>query len=232
MLGPGQSIEVFADFVPVECGEWFGSISVTGEWKGGHEVVTIPTYARVLQPQTAAPEVATRLPWHAPRPFRPGSAHRIMLDPACSCGSQLRPPLPQRSRSSTRSSTRPTSAVSGYSAFPPPRPGSAVRSRPGSGIRSGTPGGHVPLRSGSLGGDGATAGMRSEPIRDWRITGDGERARNLPARPHSEPSTLLEKAKPGDDWPADISAAAGGGMAAVRARPRSASIRRHQRVSQ
>merc|ERR1719253_754032 len=123
VIGPGQTVEVLLDFVPVECGEWCGAISIIGEWKHGTEAMTIPTYARVLQQQAAAPEVATRLPWHAPRPFRPGSARRISVDPASIAPNQLRPPLPgQRSRSSTRASTRPNSALSGYSVLPPRLP--------------------------------------------------------------------------------------------------------------
>jgi hypothetical protein len=145
VLGPGQTIEVLLDFVPLECGEWFGEIAISGEWKGGQELLTIPTYARVLQPQTAASEVSARLPWHAPRPFRPGSARRICIDQASIAPNQMRPPIPQRSRSSTRSSTRPASAVSGYSNLPPRLPSP---SRPASGIRSGTPGG--PASTGEL----------------------------------------------------------------------------------
>jgi len=224
VLGPGQSADVCIDFVPIECGEWFGAIAVTAEWKGGQEVVTIPTYARVLQPQTAGPEVASRLPWHAPRPFRPGSSRRISLDPSSTGCRQMRPPVPHRSRSSTRSSTRPTSAVSGASAFPPRLP-----SRPGSGYRSSTPG----ARSGSAGGDSATAATPSGPSGDWRMFGAGiggsDRVKKM--RPHSAPLMSPQKSLPagiGTDMSqfSNYPAAAGGGMAAVRARPRSASLRR------
>jgi hypothetical protein len=214
MLGPGQSVEVYLECAPVECGEWFGAISVTGEWKAGREVTNIPTYARVLQPQAAPAKVAAQLPWHAPRPFRPGSAHRITLDPASIAPHQLRPPLPNRSSSSTRCSTRPTSAVSGYSALPPRLPSS---SRPGSGLPYATrPSSSVGDRSSS-----ATSG-------DWRQMDRGEGVRHM--RPHSAPSTSPQKAPVRS--PSPLSAAAGGGMAAVRARPRSASLRRHQTFAQ
>jgi hypothetical protein len=232
MLGPGQSIDVNLEFVPVECGEWCGAMILSGEWKGGHDSVAIPTYARVLQPQSATAEAATRLPWHAPRPFRPGSARRIIVDPASIAPHQMRPPVPQRSRSSsTRSSLRATptaagaSGFSGYSSGPghPPRLPS-----PGSGLRSSTPMGQTRMRTSSGSGDSAIAGGSSGRSGD-------ERARNV--RPHSAPSMSPQKAHPGA-YPADPTPnsshaiAAGGGIAAVRARPRSASIGRHQALSE
>lgn len=218
-LGPGQSIEVNLDFVPVECGEWHGAIAASAEWRAGaYEVITIPTYARVLQHHAAPPEVATRLPWHAPRPFRPGSARRITVDAASIAPHQLRPPSAhQRSRSSSRS--RPASAVSGASGVPPRFP-SNPSSRPGSGLRSGPAGSVLPPRFPS-GCDGAAPVPTSGPSGDWLAGGAVQRARSGSARPHSAPSASPQKARP-----SSASSAAGGGIAAVRARPRSASIRR------
>jgi len=204
VLGPGQTVEVLIDFVPLECGEWCGEISLSAEWKGGHEVLTIPTYARVLQPQTAAAQVSARLPWHAPRPFRPGSARRICVDSASIAPQQLRPPVPQRSRSSTRSSTRPASAVSGYSGLPPQLPSA---SRPGSGLRSGRSGAY-PARA---------------PSCDLRQMGGWEPARKT--RPHSAPSMSPQKAQPGTA-PVDLLHSSGHLCGAVR--PRSASVKRQQ----
>lgn len=222
VLGPGQSVEVVFDFVPVEYGEWCGTILISGDWKGGNESIAIPTYARVSQPQAAIPEAANRLPWHAPRPFRPGSAHRITVDLASIAPQQLRPPLPgqapQRSRSSsTRTSSRAGSAK-GYHALPPrlPSPGGRALT-PGAG-------GSSRVRPGSGYGDGA-----SGPSGDWRATGSGDRVKN--SRPHSAPSMSPQKNQPGA-FPIDSNSspnytASGGGLAAVRARPRSASIGRN-----
>jgi len=211
-LGPGQSIEVLLDVVPVECGEWFGELAVSASWAGdgkAFQETVIPTYMRILQPQTAAAEVATRLPWHAPRPFRPGSARRIIVDPESLTSRQLRPPTPHRTSSrssrpaSRLGSTRPNSAFSGRgSSLRPPRlPGS---SRPGSGF------------GGVL--SGRTASQEPQP-----------RARSRQARPHSAPSASPEKLRPGatdGDEPGAV--AAGSAIAAVRARPHSASLARRR----
>mmetsp|Transcript_61900 Transcript_61900/g.98063 ORF Transcript_61900/g.98063 Transcript_61900/m.98063 type:complete len:611 (-) Transcript_61900:40-1872(-) len=213
MLGPGQSIEVNLDFCPVEVGEWCGSILASAEWRPDvYEAVTIPTYMRVLQ-SSGTSSVSRQLPWHAPRPFRPGSARRVLVDPASITPHQLRPRTAQRSRSTTCPSTRPTSACSGASYALPPRIPSRNSSRPGSGMR-----GYLPPDSAEA---AATAAWRERYA-----------ASRKSSRPHSAPISSPDKDRLGT-LPSDMAvcsghglAVAGGGYAAVRSRPRSASVRR------
>ncbi|CAE8708709.1 unnamed protein product [Polarella glacialis] len=141
-LGPGQSAEVMIEVVPMECGEWRGDIVASASWTGGFaspaEEIRIPTYVKVLQPQKGGSDaIASRLPLHAPRPFRPGSVCRISVDPACSHNQQLRAPTPHGRGS------RPGSAValSSSGGAKPPRPSSC--------------GALLPQRAGSAGGSTA-----------------------------------------------------------------------------
>jgi len=211
VLGPGQSTEVFLECVPAECGEWCGMLVASASWviRGvvQTEEVDIPTYMRVLQPKTAGAEVGKRLPSHAPRPFRPGSARRISLDPADSTSRQLRPPTPERyaSRSHSRPSSanmRPGSACSGNTTRPPPLP---LSSRPGGGLP----------QAGHSGRDGRT----HTPLSD--------KASHRPTRPHSAPVEKLENLDAAQQafkgYTAD---AVGSGVAAARSmRPHSAGLR-------
>jgi hypothetical protein len=73
-LSPGQSVDAQLEFAPVACGEWCGSILISAEWvtAGGYEKVSVPTYMRVMDPETAD-DGCTRLPLHA-SPLKPGSA--------------------------------------------------------------------------------------------------------------------------------------------------------------
>lgn len=153
-LSPGQSVEVLVEFMPLECGEWCGQLVATASWAGSgpqeshlRESMHIPTYMRVLHSQPGASEIASRLPCHLPRPFRPGSSCRISLDPANENTKQLRTPTPHGSRSVTPATTAATTPVavatfsgrtfsSGRQASTsrPPRPTSRESSsRPGSG---------------------------------------------------------------------------------------------------
>jgi len=140
VLGAGQSIDVKVEVVPVECGEWRGEMLIRASWTGGfspgQEDVRVPTYLRVLQPHKYSEGMETRLPLHAPRPFRPGSAARISIDPASIHSQQLRAPTPHKSgrpsSASTSSTARPprplssqrpsSSAVGGSTAAPSSRP--------------------------------------------------------------------------------------------------------------
>eukprot|EP00929_Paragymnodinium_shiwhaense_P119349 TRINITY_DN9122_c0_g1_i6.p1 TRINITY_DN9122_c0_g1~~TRINITY_DN9122_c0_g1_i6.p1 ORF type:complete len:681 (+),score=117.59 TRINITY_DN9122_c0_g1_i6:144-2186(+) len=147
-VGPGQSIEVLVDFVPVDCGEWCGKIVAVAAWPGGEsEESVVPTYARVVSQQSSCATLAKRLPHYAPRPFRPGSAKRVSVDPASMSANQMQSVAPGSSRPGSASSAgtgairpvgRPTSAT--RSASLGGRPGSAASqlavtstSRPGSG---------------------------------------------------------------------------------------------------
>jgi len=116
MLGPGQTVNVMVDTTPVECGEWLGAIRVQATWAGffgtSEGEQRVPTYLRVVQPQKDADRtIAAALPVHAPRPFRPGSANRISIDPASLHAQQLRTPTPLclRPASSSASSAKPDS---------------------------------------------------------------------------------------------------------------------------
>eukprot|EP00931_Biecheleriopsis_adriatica_P101354 TRINITY_DN76508_c0_g1_i1.p1 TRINITY_DN76508_c0_g1~~TRINITY_DN76508_c0_g1_i1.p1 ORF type:complete len:679 (+),score=111.90 TRINITY_DN76508_c0_g1_i1:54-2039(+) len=135
MLGPGQSVDVIVEVLPMECGEWRGELVASAAWTGsfgpGQADVRVPTYVRVLQPQKGTEDISSRLPLHAPRPFRPGSANRISIDPASLHSQQLRTPTPNKSG-------RPSSAASSAR---PPRPSSAGGNRPPSsrGCSTGVP---------------------------------------------------------------------------------------------
>mmetsp|Transcript_28575 Transcript_28575/g.51787 ORF Transcript_28575/g.51787 Transcript_28575/m.51787 type:complete len:632 (-) Transcript_28575:14-1909(-) len=116
-LGAGQSIDVSVEVVPMECGEWRGEMLIRAVWNGGayspgQQDMRVPTYLRVLQPHKYSEGVERRLPLHAPRPFRPGSAARISIDPASIHSQQLRAPTPHKSG-------RPSSASTNSSARPP-----------------------------------------------------------------------------------------------------------------
>lgn len=127
-LGPGQKTDVFAEVIPLECGEWKGDCLVRATWKGayapGQQDVRVPTYLRILQPSRGR-ELASRLPVHAPRPFRPGSAKRIFIDSAPLHNQQLRAHMPHKP-------ARPYSAASSATACRLPRPSSCNAKRPSS----------------------------------------------------------------------------------------------------
>lgn len=180
-LSPGQSAEVILEFVPVECGEWCGELVVSASWcgkasDGSAETMRVPTYMRVVHQGPSANDVSRRLPWHAPRPFRPGSACRIRLDPTCLHSQQLRMRRPASSStlfsSKSRPSSMPTTAgtslpsssvlltgrpgsgrLVGAAAAAAAWPGSA---RPGSGQSSGRP-----TQSGRPGSGRTSTGCRS-----------------------------------------------------------------------
>lgn len=99
MLGPGQTIDVMIEVAPIECGEWRGHIVVKASWTGlqaGEAEAQVPTYVKVLQPHKGNEALTSRLPWHAPRPFRSGSAKRVFIDMASLNCHQMRAPTPHR----------------------------------------------------------------------------------------------------------------------------------------
>jgi len=122
MVGPGQHVNVLIDTAPIECGEWRGAIRVLGSWAGFfgnvEGEVRIPTYFRV-QTQQKDKDAGRTLPVHAPRPFRPGSANRIWIDPATLHPQQLRSPTPLRLRPASSSASSAKQESQGY------RPGSS-----------------------------------------------------------------------------------------------------------
>lgn len=143
-LSPGQTVEVIIDVVPLMVGEWCGQLIATATWLNGshREDVVIPTYMRVVQPQTCGTEAARELPRHAPRPFRPGSARRIKIDPTNTSCKQLRTPTPH---TPTAYLSRPSSAASGIAGYNAGRPPRVPFSRPES-SHSGVPASHTSSR--------------------------------------------------------------------------------------
>jgi len=154
-LGPGQSIEVVVNLDPVECGEWQGRILVFAEWTGhsGCEETVVPTYSRVVQGQSSCADLDKHLPHHAPRPFRPGSACRLALDPASITCHQMRAPAP---------GSRPSSAAS--TAYTGRFPSGAEQSRPTSASRPGSANSFGVQRSASVGRPGSR-GRYDSPCR-------------------------------------------------------------------
>ncbi|CAK9004072.1 Pentatricopeptide repeat-containing protein [Durusdinium trenchii] len=138
MLGPGQRVTVPIDIKASEPGEWHGYIRIRGAWVNvfgvNEEEARIPTHLKVERAD-CGPCGPPQLPVHAPRPFRPGSANRIRIDPSSLHTQQLRTPTPHKlkrpcSSSSASSakpeSARPVSSRNGSTAVPSSRPLSAL----------------------------------------------------------------------------------------------------------
>ncbi|CAE7386016.1 unnamed protein product [Symbiodinium natans] len=199
MVGPGQHVTVVIDTAPLECGEWHGTIRILGSWAGffgnmeGEE--RIPTYFRVAQTQKDNQDPGATLPRYAPRPFRPGSANRIWIDPATIHARQLRPPTPHRPRpaSSSASSAKPESQ--GY------RPGSS-RTGASTAVPSSRPlSGLGPPSSRGCCSASAVASSRSQGGRMVQAPTPPAAPQEAPrstsrARPHSAPlAPILPKAE-------------------------------------
>lgn len=185
VLGPGQKIDVFPEVVPLECGEWKGEFLVQSTWTGGYapgqQDIRVPTYLRVLQPSRGH-DLASRLPLHAPRPFRPGSAKRISIDSAPLHNQQLRAPMPHKP-------VRPYSAASSVSGCRLPRPSSCNAKRPSS-SRAGCSTGVPSSRALSAVGPASSRGCNSASGAP-SVLGQAANS-HLLGRPRSAPLTSVQ----------------------------------------
>ena len=82
------------------------------------EEARVPTHLKVgdVDHRPPGPPAPVALPPHAPRPFRPGSANRIRIDPSSLHTQQLRTPTPHKLK-------RPVSSSSASRMFPDHGPG-------------------------------------------------------------------------------------------------------------
>lgn len=200
-LGPGQSIEVPVEFVPLDCGEWCGEILVTACWVGGSaevkEVVQIPTYMRVLHPHPGASDIAAQLPVNVARPFRPGSSCRLMLDPSPLHNRQLRTPTPCGSRCASLATTAATTPATTAQATP-------AGGMSGRAMSSGRSGSRPPRASSICSGSGRLSRPSSGGLRGVQLAMEMQRERaasacatvgqplerpplDVASRPHSAP---------------------------------------------
>lgn len=193
MLGPGQRVTVPIDIKASEPGEWHGYIRIRGAWVNvfgvNEEEARIPTHLKVERAD-CGPCGPPQLPVHAPRPFRPGSANRIRIDPSSLHTQQLRTPTPHKlkrpcSSSSASSakpeSARPVSSRNGSTAVPSSRPLSALGPPSSRGICSASA---VPSSRSHIGRQSGTPVLKTIPQ-------DLTAAEPHPVRPRSAPLAPL-----------------------------------------
>lgn len=202
MLGPGQKVTVPIDITQSEPGEWHGHIRIRGSWVNifgvNEEEARVPTHLKVgdVDHRPPGPPAPVALPPHAPRPFRPGSANRIRIDPSSLHTQQLRTPTPHKLK-------RPVSSSSASSAKP--ESGRPISSRTGcsTGVPSSRPlsalgppssracGSAVPSSRSHIGRPQATV-LKSIP--QDQVSKDRPRPRSAPLVPL--PSPVTQRARP------------------------------------